>query len=274
MLRTFVLVITFIPLSYLFSEEWEVPDRLDVVAIDESSTYSLPSPNELLMAAKKRGVQIDPKKGFTIFKTELDGLAKLSRVEAVFVLGRMFAVAGLSYENLSNENILNLAEKLHKGVRVIKFPDALRDELDVHYTNFLRQPKIERQELIVAFTNSRSSLISLLHDKERVSKEDRESMKTLGVSLELGLWFQSLSLALEQAKGEKQLKAINQIFLMEDILSYFDKTLKDTTKKGIKSPFLNMLLQINQLLQKSSSDGVLSLEERNIIQSRLSTIIY
>lgn len=259
---------------FIFAEkEFSVPDQLDSSVLEGITSQSLPSPGEIMSIAKRHGLKIETRKGFGLFNEEINDLAGLSQIEAVFILGRMFSIAGLSYEELNNQNILLMAEKLFNGVSAIDLPTPMKNEIKHQYNSFLKQPDMNRKQLIYAFTNSRSTLMEMLNNN-KLPEKDQHELKALAICLEFGLWLQSLSLALETEKSEDHLNAIVEIFMIRDLLTYFDSTLKKILSSRPKSPFLNTLLSINKELQKAAQDQKFTPHEKELVQRKLRLVLF
>ena len=230
-------------------------------AEEEAEFFVLPSPNEILSESEKLGLNVKiTKENSKILRTKFEDLAKTDRLQATYAMGRVFAVAGFSFSNLNNAVILAIAGKIFSGTKALKLPPAVNDEIVAQYQKMLKKPKWEREELMISFTAARSSLMFLLKDSNKVLPEERTELEALATCIEMGIWYQSIYLALENLPAEK-ISAFYELYMDEDVVNYFDKMLKHSMKKFPDSQFLKGLLDVNQACSRIMEDDKLDAAE-------------
>lgn len=225
---------------------------------EDDAFFALPSPNEILVESEKRGMKIAVgKKDMQVVGVDLEKLAQEDPARACFAMGRIFAVAGYRFKDLSNASLLAIAQKIYGGTKGLDLPESIRAELTRCYGTMLATPKWERADLMLAFTAARSSLLFMLKDPAKVKAEDRARVDALGASLELGLWYQSLSLALSSVQSEDMARAFREVYMMDDVIAYFDTRLGRMAQALPKQQaFLADLAKVNQ-----ASAGLLKVEQ-------------
>jgi hypothetical protein len=239
----------------------------------EDSFFDLPSPGEILMDAESEGLKIVmTPQNMKVLRTDLKTLAKKNKHEAAFVMGRMFALAGFNFKKLSISNILGLANKMYVGTASLKLPPVINNEITGYYAKMLKRQKWERAELMIFFTSARSSLMFLMKDKTRVKKNEYPDVQAISCALELGMWFQSLSLALENLKPE-QAENYGSVFIDEDILGYFSTSLKESLKHNKSPEMFKNLTAINDYTLEILKDEKVEISELNILKTKLSEVI-
>lgn len=244
----------------------------DLAAL-ESDVYLLPSPNEIMKAARLKGLKIESSAAFPVFSTDISSLARIDRLGTAFVLGRMFASGGLNYETLSNESILKLSEVLHNGIIGLKLPDSILGEIGRQYRSFLEQPRIQREELILSFTEARSSLLTLLQEDSEFPASERDEVRALATALEAGLWLQSLCLFIENNHGETANSAIQELLLQDEVLGYFDEKMARLDKSHRGTLLLREIHSLLDIIRVAKGDGKLSPEDANAIALNVRKII-
>ncbi|MBF0243769.1 MAG: hypothetical protein HQL31_00665 [Planctomycetes bacterium] len=223
--------------------------------------FALPSPAEIIAASESQGLQISlSRKNAGVLKLDLLKLATDSKPGASFAIGRIFSIAGFSFKQLSNQVILQLASKVFIGMKAMKLPATIEGEMEHQYQQMLKNPSMDRAEIMISFTAARSSLMFLMKDPKRVSSEERALIEPLGTSLEAGLWFQSLMLAVEGVDSQ-HLAALADIFFVEDVIDYFDVTLKKAASLSSEKAFFGSLQNLNRLCREIIADKTISLEE-------------
>lgn len=235
--------------------------------------FALPSPNEILVETERQGLSIEiTRENSKVLKTDFGKLAEESPAKTAFIMGRIFAIAGFKFKELNNANLLGLAGKIYKGTQSLDLPEIVRVELDTQYRKMLDNPKWERDELMIAFTAARSSLMFLLKGTDKIDKDVKPRVEALGASLELGIWFESLYLALEKLE-QSQLDAYYDVFLMDDVLEYFDRGLKKALVGVPDENFYTVLKKVNDETLAVIEDGKLNQEECESLKKSLAALI-
>lgn len=212
----------------------------------DDSFFGLPSPSEILLDAESEGLKITiTSKNAKVLRTDISKIAKTDKYQAAFTMGRVFSVAGFSFKKLNNAMILKLAQKMYMGTASLKLPEVINNEITGYYQKMLKNPKWERAELMIFFTSARSSLMFLMKDESKIDKKAFPEVHSLGCALELGMWFQSLSLALENLSPE-QSESYASVFMDSDILDYFDANLKKAIQFEKSPQFFKQLYSIHQ----------------------------
>jgi hypothetical protein len=255
----------FFSLVFLFSSVF--------IYANEDDFFGLPSPSEILMDAESEGLKIIlTKKNSKVLRTNLEELAKKSKYETAFAMGRIFSIAGFSFKKLRKDRILQLASKMYVGTAALKLPAVINNEITGYYTKMLRNPKWERSELMIFFTSARSSLMYLMKDKKKVKEEEYPMVQSIACALELGMWFQGLSLALENLKPE-QAENYGNVFIDEDVLNYFDKSLKESLKFKKYPQLFDKLANVNNYTLEMLKDEKVDMAELEKLKTKLSEVI-
>lgn len=247
-------------------------ENINLEAVGSGSFYSIPSPSEILSALNKRGVQVDAKRQFDVLLTDLPLRAKVSRVQTCFIIGRMFAVAGLSLKELSTKNLLEVAKRIHSGIEALELPKAVSLELDKHYQRFMDRPDWGRNELIFSFTEARASLVSLLKQSDQIKPEDRQVMAIFATSVEMGMWLQCLELALDNATANDS-SEVSEVLLIRDILVYFGNELDEMAETYPHDIFIKSLHDANKRILQIGAREKLTEEHLNEIRSIVREVV-
>ncbi len=248
-----------------------VLDKSDIALLANLEEPAPPSPQEIFEAARQRGLSADARPLFALYGEPTAPLAYLGRLEATFFIGRLFAVGGLAYEKLSGETILKMAGKVHQATREIGLPATIEGEIRRGYEAFLRAPPENRAELLQSFTEARSNLLLLLKEARGLAADERASARALGVSLEAGIWSQSLALYFENSREEPQLRAVREILLAPEILAYFRAAFERARDSHPHSPFLSQLAGLVRLAAAYASQPEKSSEMA--LRGRLAEIL-
>lgn len=258
--------------TYSYTDD--IPDQLDLKSLVDQQVYSIPSPNELLSATSKRGITLNTSPFLELFRYDLKNLSKTSPLESAFLLGRMFAIGGITYENVSNENILQMAKVLYSNIQTLPMPKPILQEISNLYRKFINHPNLKRDELILSFTEARSLLIQELNHSFHIQKKELILTQSIGSSLEFGMWLQSTYLALDAIKKPSDISIIRDIYLLEDILNYFDHSLKKVQLHNPHSLFLRSMKKTFQDLKKISIKKDLNLNDISQSRSLLKSIYF
>jgi hypothetical protein len=239
----------------------------------DDAFFGLPSPSEILMDAEAEGLKIKINKNNSqILRADLKKIAEKNKYEAAFAMGRIFAIAGFSFKKLKTQNILSLANKMYIGTAALKLPEVINNEITGYYTKMLKNPKWERTELMIFFTSARSSLMYLMKDQKKVKKDEYPVVQTVSTALELGMWYQALSLGLENLNPE-QAENYGSVFIDEDILEYFDSCLKESLKFNIHPTLIKELNSINKFTLEILKDEKVNISELNDLKSKLNGVL-
>ena len=244
-----------------------------VLNANDDAFFGLPSPSEILMDAESEGLKIVINKNNSrILRANLKEIAEKNKYEAAFAMGRMFAIAGFSFKKLKTQNILSLANKMYVGTAALNLPEIINNEITGYYTKMLKNPKWERAELMIFFTSARSSLMYLMKDRKKVKESEYPVVQTTSTALELGMWFQGLSLALENLKPE-QASSYGSVFIDEDILGYFNSCLEESLKFNKHPTLIKELDSINKFTLEILKDEKVEISELNSLKSKLNGVI-
>ena len=237
----------------------------------ETDFFPLPSPHEILNAVKREGLNTNvPASALSVLRDDLSLQAKHQPHQTAFKIGRIFSIAGFSYSQLNNDIILKLVEKVFSAARNLDLPQTVAHEIETTYAMIQKQNSWDRDQLTLSFSSARSKFLYLLKDSTKLKPKDQKKVFSLGVAVECGLWFQSLSIG-SQGLKEDQYPAFVDIYLDPDYLNYFEESLKKTDLNH--QAFLSKLNHINQHCQSSASDQRLSTKELNTLQSLLNEVL-
>ncbi|MBF0197278.1 MAG: hypothetical protein HQL32_06190 [Planctomycetes bacterium] len=223
---------------------------------DDNDFFALPSPNEILIDSESNGLVVEiTKENSAVLRTNLKTLAQKNKIEASFAMGRIFSIAGFSFKKLNNKVILSLAAKIYKGMSAMELPEKIHVQIMGYYQKMIMNPKWNRSELLLSFTSARSSLLYLLKDPLKVSPEERPVVQSYSCALELGLWFQSMYLALDNL-NENQVEAFTSIYIDEDVFIYFKKCIGKSLEHEKHPIFVEFNSIISQCEKHMEADSL------------------
>jgi hypothetical protein len=238
---------------------------------NETDFFPIPSPHEILNAAKREGLNVNvPVSALSVLRENLSDKAKQQPHQTAFKIGRIFSIAGFSFSQLNNDIVLKLVEKVFSAARNLDLPQNVAHEIETTYDLIQKQSSWDRDQLTLSFSSARSKFLYLLKDSTELKPRDQKQVFSLGVALECGLWLQSLSVA-SQGLREEQYSAFVDIYLDPDYLNYFQRSLEKTDLD--KQAFLSQLKRINQHCQRSASDQRLTSKELSTLQSLLKEVL-
>lgn len=267
----------FFILCFLFSSlhaEIEVPDQLDPSMLSEDMAYALPTPSQLVKALHQSKLSIDPTRDYDILNTNFKKLSEVSEAELAFTLGRVFALVGLSLDGISNENMLNIAQRIHEGADHLTLPENIDKEIKKRYNRFINSRGLNRRELILAFTEARSAMTSQLKRGQSMNEDEKRKCRLYATCLELGIWYQSLSLVLDKAQSKQDYISITEIFFMKDVIEYFNKQIGELSVHYQSSTFFKLLQNTDIMVQKSMTDKVVDAKEGVALKNFLSRFVF
>ena len=229
--------------------------------------FALPSPSEILADAESEGLTANlSRSSLSVLSVDLKSLAQKDPIRACYDMGRIFSVSGHGFKQLNNKVILQLAKKVLGGVQSLALPEVISKEIDQFYNLMTSKNSWDRNELLLSFTTARASLMYLLKDSGKVPEKDQVRLDNYGVALECGMWYQSLSLAIENIKeNEKQLEAFQSVYLDPDYLDYFKRILNRPLSNGHEVLF-EKFKKVNDLCLKAISDS--KLQQSDIVAIR------
>lgn len=235
--------------------------------------FVLPSPNEILSETERLGLEIKiTRKNSKILRTKFDELAKTDPIACTYSMGRVFSIAGFSFNNLTNNIILSIAGKIYGGTTGLELPEVIKNEINAQYKKMLSNPKWERESLMISFTAARSSLMFLLKDPNKVKPEERPRLEALATSIELGIWYQSVYLAIEHLSKEK-IDSFYELYMDEDIVAYFSKMITHAMKTFPDNKLLLKLEELNDACEKIMEDEKLEQEELDDLRPLLEAVV-
>lgn len=237
----------------------------------EADFFPLPSPREIMNAIKREGLNVDvPVSALSVLRDDLSLEAQRHPHQTAFKIGRIFSIAGFSYSQLNNDIILKLVEKVFSAARNLDLPQTVADEIEASYALIKKQNSWDRDQLTLSFTSARSKLLYLLKDSTELKPKEQKKVFSLGVAIECGLWYQSLSTGCRDLRKD-QYSAFVDIYLDPDYLEYFEHALKKADLNA--EVFLSKLIIINEHCQRSTLDQSLSTDELDTLESLLSEVL-
>lgn len=277
--RTAVLVFTLLAgqwLSVARAEDKAAPKAAVPMElkVQDDDFFPLPSPSEVLSESDRQGMKIVvSEKSLSVVGTDLEKLAKEKPAKAAFAMGRIFSIAGYKFKELSNTVLLQLAGKIYLGMDGLGLPPAIKTEVVGFYGKMLGNPKWERGELMLTFTAARSSLLFLLKDPAKVKPEERPAVSALGSCLEMGIWYQSVKLAMDSIQGEQNLRTFHELYLMDDVLEYFSASLSRMRGDFPDEVFYSRLADANKEMRLLSGQEKISANELGGLKSALEKVL-